>query len=228
MNCAELEELICDYLDGTLTAARKAEVERHLEACPACAEVARDSAAAVAFMERAADVEPPPELVTRILFDAPWTRKAPAKGRGWLLDTLGKLLAPVVQPRFVMGMAMTILSFSILSRFVPMQQLRAADLRPSEVWASLDDRAHRAWARSVKYYENLKVVYQIQTLLRDWQQQAEDQKAAQPSEQKADDRKLPVRALNPALNPALSPEGAPASNPSSGASHGSEHVEGLK
>ena len=177
MNCAELEELICDYLDGTLASARKAEVERHLEACPACAELARDSAAAVAFMERAADVEPPPELITRILFDAPWNRKAPAKGRGWL----SKLVGPILQPRFAMGMAMTILSFSILSRFVPMQQLRAADLRPSEVWASLDDRAHRAWARSVKYYENLKVVYQIQTLLRDWQQQAEDPKASKSS-----------------------------------------------
>src|ERR1035438_8174388 len=74
MNCAELEELICDYVDGTLTALRKAEVARHLEACPACAEGGRRFAAAVAFMERAADVEPPPQLITRILFDAPWTR----------------------------------------------------------------------------------------------------------------------------------------------------------
>jgi hypothetical protein len=204
MNCAELEQLICDYVDGTLTPLRKAEVERHLEGCPGCAELARDSAAAVAFMERAADVEPPPELITRILFEAPWTRKAPAKARGWM----SKLIAPILQPRFVMGMAMTILSFSILSKFVPIQQLRSTDLRPSEVWASLDDRAHRAWARSVKFYENLKVVYQIQTLLRDWQQQAEDQKAAKPSEEKADDRKLPVKALNP--------EGAPVSNPASG------------
>jgi anti-sigma factor RsiW len=209
MNCAELEELICDYVDGTLTAARKADVERHLEACPACAEMARDSAAAVAFMERAADVEPPPELITRILFDAPWTRKTPLKGRG-PLSRLSKLIAPVLQPRFAMGMAMTILSFSILSRFVPMQQLKAADLRPTEVWASLDDRAHRAYARTVKYYENLKVVYQIQTLLRDWQQQAEDPKASKSSEPKTDDRKLPVKAVQPG--------GAPASNPS-GASH---------
>ena len=206
MNCAELEQLICDYVDGTLTAADKAEVERHLEACAPCAEMARDSAAAVAFMERTADVEPPPELITRILFDAPWARKTPVKGRGWL----SKLIAPVIQPRFAMGMAMTILSFSILSRFVPMQQLRAADLRPSEVWASLDDRAHRAYARTVKYYENLKVVYQIQTLLRDWQQQAEDPKASKSSEPKTDDRKLPVKAVNP--------DGAPASNPS-GTSH---------
>jgi hypothetical protein len=205
MICAELEELICDYVDGTLTAARKAEVESHLQACPECAELARDSAAAVAFMERAADVEPPPELITRILFDAPWTRKTPARSRGWW----SKLVAPVMQPRFVMGMAMTILSFSILSRFVPMQQLKATDLRPAEVWASLDDRAHRAWARSVKYYENLKVVYQIQTLLRDWQQQSEDPKAAKSSEPKTDDRKLPVKAPLP--------EGAPPASSSSGA-----------
>jgi anti-sigma factor RsiW len=209
MNCAELEQLICDYVDGTLSAPRKADVERHLEDCPPCAELARDSAAAVAFMERAADVEPPPELITRILFDAPWTRKAPAKSWG-PLSRLSKLIAPVLQPRFAMGMAMTILSFSILSRFVPMQQLKAADLRPSEVWASLDDRAHRAYARTVKYYENLKVVYQIQTLLRDWQQQAEDPKAGKSSEPKTDDRKLPVKAVQPG--------GAPASNPS-GASH---------
>ena len=215
MNCAELEQLICDYVDGTLPSTRKAEVERHLEACPACAELARDSAAAVAFMERAAEVEPPPELITRILFDAPWTRKAPAKPRGWLGNRLGKLIGPVLQPRFVMGMAMTILSFSILNRFVPMQQLKAADLRPAEVWASLDDRAHRAWARSVKYYENLKVVYQIQTLLRDWQQQAEDQKATQSSEPKTDDRKLPVKALNPGGAPASNPSGAPGASPGS-------------
>ena len=41
MNCAEIEILICDYLDGTLSADRKAEVERHFAECPACAELAR-------------------------------------------------------------------------------------------------------------------------------------------------------------------------------------------
>ena len=77
MNCADIEILICDYVDGTLGAAEKAEVERHFAECPACAELARDSAAAVSFMESAADVEAPPELVTRILFDAPWTKGKP-------------------------------------------------------------------------------------------------------------------------------------------------------
>jgi len=210
MNCAELEILICDYVDGTLSAAQRAVVESHLKDCPACAELARDSAEAVAFMERAADVEPPPELITRILFDAPRVKEQAVKGeRGWL----GRLVAPILQPRFVMSAAMTVLSFSMLTRFVPVRQLTAADLRPSEVWASLDDRSHRAWARTVKYYENLKVVYQIQTLLRDWQQQTEDSKPAAPAQPKPDDRKLPVKAPGTGVLPQ---DGRPNPNSSGG------------
>jgi hypothetical protein len=106
-----------------------------------------------------------------------------------------------------MSAAMTVLSFSMLSRFVPVRQLKPADLRPSEVWASLDDRSHRAWARTVKYYENLKVVFQIQTLLRDWQQQAEDRKPAAPAQPNTDDRKLPVKAPNPDGRPNPNPAG---------------------
>ncbi len=197
MNCAEIEVLICDYVDGTLAAAQKAEVERHLSACPACAELAQDSAAAVAFMESAADVEPPPELITKILFDAPWAKeKQKSKSREWFRA----LLSPILHPKFAMGMAMTILSLSMLARFVaPVRQLRPADLKPTEVWAGIEDRAVRTWARTVKFYENLKIVYQIQTTLKEWQQQTEEQK---PATEKTDDRKLPV-------TPPASP-GAPA------------------
>ena len=206
MSCADIEILICDYVDGTLSAAEKAEVERHLGACPNCAELAHDSAAAVGFIERAAEIEPPPELITRILFDAPWTKQKPkraglARITGWF--------GPVLRPKLVMGAAMTILSLSMLTRFVtPMRQLKASDLKPAAVWASIDDNAHRAWARTVKYYENLKVVYQIQTLLRDWQQQVDDQKPAAQPERKTEDRKLPVKAPTP--------DGAPTSNPPGG------------
>ena len=213
MTCAELEILICDYVDGTLPAAEKAEVERHLGQCPACAELARDSAAAVRFMESAAEVEPPPELITKILHDSPWKKAGIVRqgARSWL----GKVLSPLVQPKFAMGMAMTILSFSLLKPFVApgLRQLKPEDLKPSAVWASIDDQAHRFWARTVKYYENLKVVYQIQTMLREWQQQDEDQPAgAAPGNRKTDDRKLPLKTSPAQISgPDLStPGGVPA------------------
>jgi anti-sigma factor RsiW len=196
MNCADIEILICDYVDESLSPADKARVEQHLATCEACAELARDSAAAVSFMERAAEVEPPPELITRILFDAPWSKGKPrSKAREWALA----LLSPILQPKFAMGMAMTILSISMLARFVmPVRQLRPADLRPTEVWAGIEDRAVRTWARTVKFYENLKFVYQIQTTLKEWQQQSDDQK---PAAEKTDDRKLPVKPPAPTAAP---------------------------
>jgi anti-sigma factor RsiW len=185
MNCAELEILICDYVDGTLDAAGRAAVEGHIAQCPACAALAADSAEAVRFMERAAAVEPPPQLITRILFDAPWRKAGRVSGlRGWM----DRILSPVLQPRLVMGMAMTVLSLSLM--FNTVRQLKPSDLEPSKVLAGIEDRASRAWARTVKFYDNLKVVYQVQSLLHEWQQQDEEQPAAKPAA--ADPHKLPV------------------------------------
>jgi hypothetical protein len=203
MTCAELEILICEYVDGTLSPESRAEVERHLDECQACAELARDSAEAVAFMERAADVEPPPELITKILFDAPWTKEKPK--RVGLVGWLRRWTDPIVQPRIVMGALMTLLSFSMLARYVPMRQIKAEDLKPAAVWATLDGGAQRAWARTVKYYENLKVVYQIQALLREWQQQEDEQKPAPAAQPTVDDRKLPVKGSTTGGTPSPTP-----------------------
>jgi Putative zinc-finger len=203
MTCAELEIRICDYVDGTLSPEARAELEHHLEECQACAELARDSAEAVAFMGRAAEVEPPPELITKILFDAPWTKEKP-KVTGWL-GAVRRWMDPIVQPRIVMGALMTLLSFSMLARYVPMRQIKPADLKPSAVWATLDGGAQRAWARTVKYYENLKVVYQIQSLLREWQQQEDEQKPAPAAQPTVDDRKLPVKGSTTGGTPSPTP-----------------------
>ena len=198
MKCAELEALICDYVDGALDAAGRAAdralVESHLAECSACASLAADSAEAVRFMERAADVEPPPQLITRILFDAPWRKGARAQGaRGWL----DRVFSPLLQPRLVMGMAMSVLSLSLL--FHNVGQLKPSDLEPAKVLAGIEDRATRAWARTVKFYDNLKVVYQVESLLHEWQQQDEEQQpAAKPAARPAadsDPHRLPVKSV---------------------------------
>ena len=204
MNCAELEILICDYVDDTLDTAQRAEVERHLAQCSACAELARDSAAAVAFMARAADVEPPPELVNRILFDAPWSKeKSQSKPREWMRA----ILSPILQPRFAMGIALTMLSLSIIAQG-KLPRFQASDLQPAAVWRALDQRVTYSWGRTVKFYNNLKIVYQIQSMLREWQQQSEEQPPAavpKSSDRGTDDRKLPVRsAPDPNTPPAKS------------------------
>jgi hypothetical protein len=194
MNCAELEILICDYVDGALQPADRTLVEHHLAECPACAELARDSAAAVSFMERAAAVEAPPELITRILFNGPWNQsgKGASTPKAALHKWFSTLSSVLLQPRLAMGMALTVLSFAIVAR--PVRQLQLSDIEPAKVWGAIEDRAFRSWQRTVKFYENLKWVYQIQTTLREWQQQDDDLRNEQKtSEQKTDERKLPVK-----------------------------------
>jgi len=181
MTCAEFEILVCDYVDGTLHGTGKTAFEEHLANCGACRDLAQDATAAVAFMDRAATVEPPAELVTRILFEIPRGKPVEELRRSTTGRVLRKWFQPILQPKFAMGMAMTILSFSMLGRFTGMsvRQLKPSDLDPVKVWASIDDRAHRTWDRAVKYYENLRLVYEIQSRLREWSQQEEEDRKNQ-------------------------------------------------
>ncbi len=74
----------------------------------------------------------------------------------------------MLQPRFAMGMAMTVLSFAMIGRFTNVRQLTPADLDPVKVWTAAEDRVVRWYNRGVKYYDSLKVVYEIQTRLKEW------------------------------------------------------------
>ena len=104
----------------------------------------------------------------------------------WVRRVFGKWLEPVLQPRFAMGMAMTVLSFAMLGRFsgIQVRQLKPSDLDPVKVWTAAEDRVQRTWERTVKYYESLRLVFEIQTRLREWtdeQQQADSNKPAPPA-----------------------------------------------
>ena len=185
MNCAELEILLCDYLDGTLAADARAALERHLESCASCAEMARDVRAVVTFMDRAEAVEPPPELLTRILFELPPAHQARTRQPGGVRRLLRQWVQPILQPRFAMGFAMTILSFSLLGRFagISVQQLTMEDLRPARVWQRLDEQVSRVWQRTVKFYENIRLVYKVQTQLREWSQREQEMKGRSSAEE---------------------------------------------
>ena len=197
MNCADAEILICDWVDGTLAPAARAELDGHLASCSACAEMARDSAAAHRLLAAVEAVEPPPALVNRLLFQAPLSQPK-SRLRQWM-ETL---LSPILQPRYVMSAVMTVLVFATLARFVtPVYRFRPADLRPSAMWGALEERAYRAWGRAEKFYDNLKVVYQIQSTLREWQQRDDEQAPAAPAATApaVDEHRLRV---HPPANPA--------------------------
>ena len=211
MNCQEMEVLICEYIDGVLEGEALQTVESHLAGCPDCAALLQDCKAAVAFLETVPGVEPPAELITRILYHSPaGPEPVQLKTAGWAANTgiagwLRGLFQPLLQPRFAMGMAMTILSFSMVGRIAGVQQrqLTMADLDPVKVWAAFDDTLHRGYDRAVKYYENLRLVYEIQARLKEWSAQEDEFRRSQatgavisPREQEVQEA-LPVKPVNP-------------------------------
>ena len=179
LSCNEFEVLLCDYVDNTLSNEARSHINEHAKSCPACAEMMRDVAGFTQFIERVPAVEVPQQLITKILYEKPQAEKRRGTGN-WLKG----LFQPILQPKFAMGMAMTILSFSMLGKITGIQvrQLKPSDLDPVKVYHLVDDSAHRGWERAMKYYDNLRLVYEIQTRLQEWNDQDEEERKVQGKE----------------------------------------------
>ena len=68
-----------------------------------------------------------------------------------------------------MGMATTLLFLATLIHGKP---LRPADLSPAKLWTATEMQVTRSWERGVKYYENLRLVFEIQTRLKQWNEES--------------------------------------------------------
>ena len=155
ITCNEFEILLADYLDGTLAAEEKAGIEEHRDVCASCAELALDASGALAFIERAASVEPPPALVNRILLEVKGGESRNVVKLSWVERLLGQRGRFILQPRFAMGLAMAVISLAMVGRF----------------WDAAESGVERSWNRTVKRYENLQIVYDVQTQLEEWAQE---------------------------------------------------------
>lgn len=183
-NCAEFEILLCDAVDGTLRGQQQAAFEAHRQSCASCNELAADVIGVTAFIGRVADVQPPKELLTKILFETAGSKAGKTNANSGWLEPIKQFLRPVLKPRLAMGMVMTILSVSMLAQAFGLEprQLKASDLDPVRIWAGVEDTTHRHWSRLVQYYENIRVVYEIQSRLKEWADQQEQDRQSQAKE----------------------------------------------
>ena len=190
MNCADFEIRLADYLDDTLGDAERVAFEEHVGVCAGCRELMEDASGGLRLTRWAEEVTPPAELLTRIAYQAPVGRLRQGWERqGALSRWLRPLIEPLLQPRFAMGMAMTILSFAMLERCtgVKVQHIQPADLNPVRIWGGLEDRTMRLKDRAVKYYENLRWVYEIEMRLGSLQREAAAESATQTPSRKQSD-----------------------------------------
>jgi hypothetical protein len=85
----------------------------------------------------------------------------------------------MLQPRLAMTAAMAFFSIALTLNLtgVHLNELRASDLKPANIERNLSD----ANARAVRYYENLRVVYELESRVRDLQHANDNDSPSTPS-----------------------------------------------
>ena len=169
MKCREANKLLCDYLDGTAALAEGRALEEHAASCHACRETLDEARFAQDYMRQAPVVEPPPELIGDIIHETIGVGEAvPAMAGGGshpLWGWLRPLAHPLIHPRFVMSMAMTFLSFSMLSFYGKgaLERWETPKISSAAIVEGADQALDPLWAGAAQLYESLVLLYEFQT-----------------------------------------------------------------
>lgn len=177
MPCWECEAQLSDYRDGTLPAPSAAAVRAHLQTCSACGTLAAGLNAVSVALGALPQMEPPPRLLAAILAQTTAPLRLPGAARPQAVRpawSWAGLRAAVLAPRFTLGVAMSVfaVALTINAAQLDLSHVAAADFTPASLAATLQRQASRAWARGVSYYNDLRVVYEIEATLHQLRQSA--------------------------------------------------------
>ena len=183
IECGEFEALLSDALEGHLSGARGEGFEAHRRACSVCGPLFVDVQAGRQWLQSLEEVEPPAHLVHNILasttgIESTRLQEALSDARGTPLaermrQRWDSFFAPaatfVRQPRFVMSFGMIFFSFSLALSAIGVRpadvaKLSLNDLRP----AALKHTYYSTQIRVVKFYENIRFVYEIESRVREF------------------------------------------------------------
>jgi anti-sigma factor RsiW len=161
-NCARIEERLSDYLDGTLSPAEAAAFSAHSGGCDPCGKLVAQVGGLVLQMRGLDALEVPPQLIPKILESTLGPRTQSAGWRRWFA-----WIPQLWQPRLGMGVATVAATLLIVLYTAGMSpaKLKKADLSPANVFRTANRQVHLTYARSAKFVNDLRVVYEIQTRL---------------------------------------------------------------
>lgn len=208
MTCTDFDAQLMDALDGVLSGAELDAFRAHVAACLECAPVYQQAKRGMEMLKTLEAVEPPATLVHNILAQtthtAPGVARAEQKSAGWgrrlaefiapgMAPALGEFVGAIsfrgmMTPRFAMTAAMSFFSISMILNVAGFQlkDLRNLDLRPSAVATSASLQYHETTSKVIKYYENMRFVYE-------WESRLKSIKSANTEEdnQQEDNKKRP-------------------------------------
>jgi hypothetical protein len=199
MQCGEAEALLAEVLDGTLQGERLEAFEAHQQSCTSCHAMLEEAQAGLRWLKALHEAEPPANLVHNILAQTigalPSEYAVPAvRGEGWLQKLKGRLapvFAPIATPRFAMSFGMAFFSITMI---LGIAGFHFTDVRHWDLSSKGIRKTYFAMqVHVVRYYENLRLVYEIESRVRDLRRAA-------TSDDEQDDKQKQQRQEAPATN----------------------------
>jgi hypothetical protein len=186
IECQHFDLLLTDALDNLLSGTELERFQAHARSCRTCGPLLAEAEAGRKWLKGLTEVEPPASLVANILASTTgvdtqrlrvpvrvaqphvsWWERVQASVSGYFEP----IWATVRQPRFAMsfGMAFFALSVGLTVVGVKPADLRQISLRPTAIRHTY----YATQARVVHYYENVRVVYELQAAVRRIKRNAE-------------------------------------------------------
>jgi Putative zinc-finger len=199
MQCHEFDILLADAFDGILSGSQLDRFQAHARACPACGPLFADAEAGRNWLKSLTEVEPPAGLVENILASttgiatgrlrhlAPSTRPRTSwleRLQASIAGLVDPIWATVRQPRFVMSFGMAFFSLSAVFSIAGVKpaDVRQVSLRP----AAIRHAYYNTQARVIRYYENIRFVYEVESRVREFKRATTP---AEPAPEKQKERK---------------------------------------
>jgi hypothetical protein len=205
MACAVCEAMCPDAVDGTLSDAEQRAFDKHLAGCVSCAQELAEAQRGAAWMAmlKGHTPEPPAALLQRILAETTGTVQAvvttpvpvaapipsvlpfhhePENRWNTRISALRRRLIDIFslenarmgfQPRLAMTAAMAFFSIALTLNMtgIRLSDLRADSLRPSSLRRAVADMG----ASATRSFQNLRVVYQVESRVNDLRNNDDEQ-----------------------------------------------------
>lgn len=146
-----------------MTAPERAEFEAHVHDCGDCAPLVDRVRTLMSEMQSVEELEVPPGLIYRILDQTLGPREHVT-----FWQSVKNFLSGLATPKFAYGTASVVATLFILlsASGLSFRKPKLADLNPSNVARNVSRQAHLSYAHMVKYVSDMRVVYEIQSRLR--------------------------------------------------------------
>src|SRR3954464_15586515 len=171
MPCSEFDALLMEAVEGKLTGGQSERFRSHADSCGVCGPLFADAKSGFAWLQSLEEVEAPANLLHNILAATSERDAAPRKiakaemTLARMRASIRSIVTPLMQPRLAGTFAMAFFSLSLLMNVagIKVSDVAKIDLRPSAIQKTY----YSASSRVVKYYENLRFVYEVESKVRE-------------------------------------------------------------